>query len=1097
MKNKKEIKKIQELAQQGDVEAQEKLGMHYVMEKEFRKAAFWFRKSVNKGGLRAQHGLATLYFFGLGVKQNYKKAVELFKGSAAGEIPKSQWRLGNCYRGGLGIKQNKKTGWEWIHKAAENGNMEAQHDLSAYYKSLALQEINIEKNLHESAKWCLMAAEQGCPSSQVKMSEKYLRGIGVKKNIRLARKWAKKSAKQGSSGGQSQFGVLLLESDPDQSFDLFKKSSEQGDERGIRNLASCHLHGIGTEKNYEEGLRWMKIYGEKSPDSMFGVGELFMKGESLKQDNKEALKWFIRAANQGVPEFQWAVGQLYTEGEIVEKNPKKEAEWYEKAARANHPLSQFQIGLAKISGRGVKKNEKEGVDWLKKSSKNGYPNASAVLGNIDYKKNNFEDAFKWYQLGADQGSRSAQINMAHLMQKGLGTKRNESEAFRLLILLSEKGYAEAQVQISSIYAFGVKEEQIDNKKAFFWAKKAVNQNNPRAQDLMGGYYELGIGVRKNIKVAFKYRMLAAEQGLDQAQYNIGVMYRDGTGVKRDLKKSFAWFEKAASQGYGDGELNLGYCYLNGIGTDMSYDKAYEWLKKSADKGMHNAQMGLGYLYAEGLAVKKDKKKALYWFEKASEANKEGIYLNMAHLCREEKKKMKGYLCKEVELIFNSTNFVEISSKLEYLINDDLKVWLGELVEQGETSAITLMGLLKLANSEQRVAFKFIKKAVGQNDFVAKFYLAMFYRYGRVVSKNLPKAKKLLGEVVNSINSNPLKNLEMAKSAMEQDQLSHFYEKYLHVGNKDLQGYEDRIRYESDVNYSSSLLVALERHAREIIASIDVLHEKDKTQKEVLSYLTHTINSAFGATQENLNQTIRIMKSEYEKGTPQYKAINNIVSLSSTFLVINNLVQTFKVYINDPRVFEDAWAKDNEGEGNQIKVLAFSVRLVIANILFQFPAHKVNGLARSKSGFNLKALRKDFINEILLLELNADNSNKILQWVEKNFNFSFKFGKNQLFRFEEYGIRFNFLMSIATEIILNSVKYSKPELPIKICWEYDLRQFVFKCSNFIDTDSKGKFLGAGRGLDFIKELVGNLGNSNLKVTDKAHEKFETILKIKNI
>ena len=1109
-----------ELAKKGDVKTQIAASLYFMGIDEFRKSAVMLKEPADQGDPLAQFLLAKAYYNGHGVKKNYKKAVGLYTRSAEGGHDLSQYELGYSYIEGFGVEKNEKTGMDWIHKAANNGLKKAQHFLVGYHQDLVRQNKNREKNQNEIMKWGLMAAEQGCVESQIAISENYYLGTdGVKKNIRLAKKWAKKLAKQGNARGQAILGLIIRSSDPEQGFNLLKKSSEQGDETAIYNLATCYFDGIGTEKSYEEGLKLLKTLSEKSFENMWEVGDFLQH-----YNKKEALKFYIRAGNQGGPEFQMRVGKLYDEGTVVEKDLKKENEWLEKAAKSNHPLAQARLGakliFKEIDYEVPKKNSKreeeikEALDWLKKSSKNGSSDGMFVLGIVlangepwGIKENN-EEALKWFQRASDKGYTPAQIQMAYLMHDGIAeTPGSKSEGFRLLSFWAEKGHKGAQIRIAEDYATGYSGVTEKNpEKAFFWAKKAAKEEDPAqtgetdpfvndARFLLGRCYDLGWGVKKNHKLAFKYQLLAAEQGHIMAQNTVGMKYRRGVGVKKDLKKSFIWTKESARK-FPEGELNLGVYYLYGIGTDMSYEKAYEYIKKAADKGLPLAQVRLAGLYKKGRGVKKNTIKALHWLKQASEENQLGANLKLAYLFREEKKKMKGYLSKEVEIFFSSSNVFEMPKDLENHIDEEEAIWMGELTQQGEALAITYAGQTDLYNSKLKDAFKLFKTAASQNDIVAKFYLAEFYRYGRVVSKNVLKAKTLLNEVKDAINSSPLKNLEMAKTAMDQDQLSHFAGKFFKE-NKDLEIYEDRVRYESDITYEWSFLMSLEKQAQEIISSIEVLHEKEKTQKEVLSYLTHTINSAFGATQENLNQTIKILKNEYEKGTPQYKAINNIVSLASTFSVINNLVQTFKIYINEPRVFKDAWAKDNGGDGNQIKVLAFSVRLVIAYILFQLPPYKVNGLARSKNDFNLKVLRKDFINEILLLELNDVNSYKIVQWVEKNFNFSFKLGENELFHFEQYGIRFNFLLSIATEIILNSVKYSKPNLPIEIFWEYNLRQFVFKCSNFIDIDSEGKFLGAGRGLDFIKELVRNLGNSNLRVTNKANEKFETILKIKNI
>jgi TPR repeat protein len=44
------------------------------------------------------------------------------------------------------------------------------------------------------------------------------------------------------------------------------------------------------------------------------LAEMYVRGEGVAENDAEAVKWFIRAANQGDATAQWALGAMYGSG---------------------------------------------------------------------------------------------------------------------------------------------------------------------------------------------------------------------------------------------------------------------------------------------------------------------------------------------------------------------------------------------------------------------------------------------------------------------------------------------------------------------------------------------------------------------------------------------------------------------------------------------------------------------------------------------------------------------------------------------------------------------------------------------------------------
>ena len=94
-----EIIELQELAKQGDVEAQILLAKAYDEGKgvyqDSQKAFQWYQKAANQGHSFAQYGLAWQYYIGNGVEQNYSKAFEWYEKAANQGHIGGQYNLGS------------------------------------------------------------------------------------------------------------------------------------------------------------------------------------------------------------------------------------------------------------------------------------------------------------------------------------------------------------------------------------------------------------------------------------------------------------------------------------------------------------------------------------------------------------------------------------------------------------------------------------------------------------------------------------------------------------------------------------------------------------------------------------------------------------------------------------------------------------------------------------------------------------------------------------------------------------------------------------------------------------------------------------------
>ena len=90
----------------------------------------------------------------------------------------------------------------------------------------------------------------------------------------------------------------------------------------------------------------------------------------------------LTQAERGDPEAQLEVGEMYVAGRDVPQNDVVAFAWYRQAAEQGVAAAQFNVGLMYSAGRGVPRDEAEAVTWYQKAAAQGLAEAQVNLGVI-------------------------------------------------------------------------------------------------------------------------------------------------------------------------------------------------------------------------------------------------------------------------------------------------------------------------------------------------------------------------------------------------------------------------------------------------------------------------------------------------------------------------------------------------------------------------------------------------------------------------------------------------------------------------------------------------------------------------------------------
>lgn len=173
--------------------------------------------------------------------------------------------------------------------------------------------------------------------------------------------------------------------------------------------------------------------------AQYNVAIMYETGDGTKVDNKQAVKWLLKAAEQGHAQSRFKLGMMHSKGEIVRQDYFMAAKYFRLAATFNnHPGAQYRLGELHFNGRGV---------------------------DHDYGK-----AIKFYTQAASQGHAASQFILSSMYQEGWGVNRDLITSYMWLKLAVNK--REESIAINKKYDPVMKMKQLKPKMNRFQIEEA-------------------------------------------------------------------------------------------------------------------------------------------------------------------------------------------------------------------------------------------------------------------------------------------------------------------------------------------------------------------------------------------------------------------------------------------------------------------------------------------------------------------------------------------------------------------------------------------------------------------------------------------------
>ncbi|MDC0648772.1 trypsin-like peptidase domain-containing protein [Candidatus Pseudothioglobus singularis] len=363
--------------------------------------AFEILKTLaNKNYPRAQYELALMYveeYEGIPVDQ--KEGIEWAVKAADNGLVRAMSSLMYGYRTDL----DEVEGWQipvfqtgkdlklfyyWANKAAEIGGSSYQYDLAEYYRNA---EYGFDFNIAKALELYKASAEGGDFEAQEKLAETYFWGEFTSVDYEEAANWYKMIAER-PWGYQDKRNTAIVRANYmaglsydeigsyQEAINWHKKAIEKG------TLWAEERRSTSTKSIWVEPAYYLERYIKDASSAIAGIYHFGL------ENNNQAFKWYLKAANLGDVISMYNAGNGYALGRGTLKDYDKAIAWWMAAAEDGHSASQYNLGWV-YSNIASTKDLSKAKYWIQKTYDN--PESSSDL--LEDAKNIWETHNLWQE----------------------------------------------------------------------------------------------------------------------------------------------------------------------------------------------------------------------------------------------------------------------------------------------------------------------------------------------------------------------------------------------------------------------------------------------------------------------------------------------------------------------------------------------------------------------------------------------------------------------------------------------------------------------------------------------------------------------------
>jgi len=396
------------------------------------EAARYLHKAAERGDSKAQVLLATLYFDGRGVERNFDEGVRWMKKAIDLDYALARYLLALVYAEGFDVTPSSTEAVAaLIGPRTSRTEVEASYTLGTFYE----KGFSTDREERPMLAWWLTRIFG--PEESRRFFDAQERSGDRWEDRGRAILWYQKSAEAGNVGAQVNLSLLYFDSrseyfDCAQAMRWMKSAAAKGDPTAQNNLGSAYKMGPPELTILVVGVRVSPATGGLKVDEVDAAKPAGAAGlrvnDLIVQVNGEA------ATSLGEAGLLYAVRG--SEGRRISLSVRRDGETGDRT---------FDLLPEKMV---LKCPEEAGL------------------------RQDFEEAFGWYQKSADGGHLTGLFYLAQAYRKGQGTARAPAKAIALFEKGAARGDWQAAQELALMYAEGEGVEK-SKVKSNEWFRKAV------------------------------------------------------------------------------------------------------------------------------------------------------------------------------------------------------------------------------------------------------------------------------------------------------------------------------------------------------------------------------------------------------------------------------------------------------------------------------------------------------------------------------------------------------------------------------------------------------------------------------------------------
>ena len=223
---------------------------------------------------------------------------------------------------------------------------------------------------------------------------------------------------------------------------------------------------------------------------------------------------------------------------------------------------------------------------------------------------------------AETGDVEAQLDLARMLQLGVGAPQSTAHSMAWLRKSAEGGYAPAQAALGLACTVGGK-VPIDRVQGEYWLRKGVAQGDALAQTILALEFIDGDSSAEEQALAITWLKAAANEQHFVPAYNaLGEHLMRAAVDAQERGEAFAWYQRSAREKQPAGMRNLARAHELGLGVAQSDKLALVWYERAGWSGDVPAMRRMIEVYVKGeLGQQANAEDVAEWRAKLAESEK--------------------------------------------------------------------------------------------------------------------------------------------------------------------------------------------------------------------------------------------------------------------------------------------------------------------------------------------------------------------------------------------------------------------------------------------------------------------------------------------